>query len=132
MIQIPRDIVDAIVRQALAELPNEACGLLAGNEKTVENHFVMANVDSSPEHFSFDPVQQFQVLRTARKAGQKIIASYHSHPSTPARPSQEDIRLAYDPDILYLILSLAEEKPVLKAFRIQNGYGVEDSINLVD
>jgi proteasome lid subunit RPN8/RPN11 len=27
----------------------------------------------------------------------------------PARPSQEDIRLAYDPDISYVIVSLAAE-----------------------
>jgi hypothetical protein len=29
--------------------------------------------------------------------------------------------LAYDPNILYFILSLAEEKPVLNAFRIEEG-----------
>jgi len=46
------------------------------------------------------------------------LGNFHSHPSTPARPSMEDIRLAYDPSASYLILSLAEEVPVLKAFGI--------------
>jgi [CysO sulfur-carrier protein]-S-L-cysteine hydrolase len=132
MIQIPRIVMDAIIQQALAELPNEACGLLAGKGNVVENQYAMTNIDSSPEHFSFDPAQQFQALRSARAADLKIIANYHSHPSTPSRPSQEDIRLAYDPDILYLIVSLALETPVLKAFRIQDGTSAEVPVILVD
>jgi len=92
----------------------------------------MTNTDHSPEHFSFDPSEQFQALRTARSQGFELIANYHSHPETPSRPSVEDIRLAYDPDILYLILSLAGEIPVLKAFRIQNGISVEETIEIAD
>jgi len=46
------------------------------------------------------------------------LGNFHSHPSTPARQSKEDIRLAYDPSASYLILSLAEDIPVLKAFGI--------------
>jgi len=132
MIQLPRKIVSAIIRQALAELPNEACGLLIGKDDVVKEQFALTNVDHSPEHFSFDPAQQFHVLRTARSSDLKIIANYHSHPSTPARPSEEDIRLAFDPEILYLIVSLALDTPVLKAFRIQDGYGVEVGINLTE
>jgi len=116
----------------LAELPNEACGLLVGKDDVVKEQFALTNTDHSPEHFSFDPAQQFHVLRTARKSDLKIIANYHSHPSTPARPSEEDIRLAFDPEILYLIVSLALDTPVLKAFRIQDGYGVEVGIDLTD
>ncbi|MDP4201183.1 MAG: M67 family metallopeptidase [Bacteroidota bacterium] len=130
MISIPQYIVKAIIEQAHNELPNEACGLLVGREENVEKRFALSNIDHSPEHFSFDPTEQFNVLRNARKEGLQIIANYHSHPSTPARPSQEDIRLAYDPNILYLILSLSEEWPVLKAFRIQNGESAEVEINV--
>jgi proteasome lid subunit RPN8/RPN11 len=49
------------------------------------------------------------------------MACYHSHPATPARPSEEDINLAYDPDLRYIIISLAGEEPVVNAFRIING-----------
>jgi [CysO sulfur-carrier protein]-S-L-cysteine hydrolase len=121
MITIPRSIVDQIIHQALAELPNEACGLLAGQGNHAVRRFAMTNVDASPEHFSFDPAEQFAALRTARVDGLQLLANYHSHPVTPARPSPEDIRLAYDPTLLYLILSLAEAEPVLKAFRIISG-----------
>jgi proteasome lid subunit RPN8/RPN11 len=130
MIFIPQTIVDEIVEQAFAGLPEEVCGLLAGKENEAIARFPLTNIDHSPEHFSFDPKEQFQVLRKARSQGLQIIANYHSHPETPARPSEEDIRLAYDPNIIYLILSLQDrEKPVLKAFSIKNGK--QEEINAV-
>jgi proteasome lid subunit RPN8/RPN11 len=126
MIVIPQTIVDEIVEQAFAGLPEEVCGLLIGRENEVVERFPLTNIDHSPEHFSFDPKEQFQVLRKARNRELRIIANYHSHPETPARPSDEDIRLAYDPDIVYFILSLQDkENPVLKAFSIKNGKAEE-------
>ncbi|MDR1881027.1 MAG: M67 family metallopeptidase [Tannerellaceae bacterium] len=130
MIEIPQQIIDAIIRQAYGELPDEACGLLAGTEGVVQAHYPLTNVDHSPEHFSFDPGEQFGVLREARAQGWKILANYHSHPASPARPSDEDLRLAYDPGIVYLIVSLAGETPVIKAFRIIDGTAGEVLIKL--
>jgi proteasome lid subunit RPN8/RPN11 len=132
MIRIPTHIYDGIVAQAYSELPNEACGLLVGKESEVLIQHALTNIDHSPEHFSFDPAEQFQVFRSARTEGLEIIANYHSHPETPARPSVEDIRLAYDANILYLIVSLAAEIPVLKAFSIQNGISSEVPIEVFD
>ena len=128
MIRVPQHIVDAIFEQAYNELPNETCGLLAGTEAEVVKRFAMTNTDHSPEHFSFDPAEQFQVLRAARAEGLQIVANFHSHPETPSRPSEEDIKLAYDPNILYFIASLATEIPVLKAFRIHGGKVTEEEI----
>jgi len=131
MIRIPTHIYDGIVAQAYAELPNEACGLLVGKQGEVVKQHALTNIDHSNEHFSFDPAEQFQVFRSARSEGLEILANYHSHPETPSRPSVEDIRLAYDPNILYLIVSLAAEIPVLKAFNIQNGISSEVPIEVV-
>jgi proteasome lid subunit RPN8/RPN11 len=122
MIAIPQAIVSRIVAQARSELPNEACGLLAGKEGEAMEQYPLTNVDHSPEHFSFDPKEQFRVLREARAQGWQVIANYHSHPASPARPSEEDIRLAFDPNITCIILSLQEkENPVIKAFSIREG-----------
>lgn len=129
MIRVPQHIINAIFEQAYNELPNETCGLLAGTQTEVVKHFPMTNIDQSPEHFSFDPAEQFKVLREARAEGLQIIANFHSHPETPSRPSDEDIRLAYDPNILYFIALLATKIPVLKAFRIQNGKVTEEIIS---
>lgn len=118
MIEIPQHIIDAIIKQAYNELPDEACGLLTGEGNSVRKQYALTNTDHSPEHFSFDPKEQFAVLKEARKDNLQIIANYHSHPATAARP-EEDIRLAYDPDITYIIVSLAEADPVIKAFSIR-------------
>jgi len=131
MIKVPQHIIDGIIVQAYAELPNETCGLLAGKESEVMKRFALTNTDHSPEHFSFDPAEQFQVLRASRADGLQIIANFHSHPESPSRPSEEDIRLAFDPDILYFIVSLAAEKPILKAFKIQNGISSEIPIEII-
>lgn len=130
MIRIPKQIYDGIIAHAYAELPNEACGLLVGKDGEIATQYELTNIDHSPVHFSFDPTEQFDVFRKAREAGYSIIANYHSHPETPSRPSVEDIRLAYDPNILYLIVSLATENPVLRAFRIQNGVSAEIPIEV--
>ncbi|MDR0234535.1 MAG: M67 family metallopeptidase [Zoogloeaceae bacterium] len=125
MIKIPRSIYEALIAHARQDAPIEACGYLAGRRLEsggeVVAHFPMKNVDASAEHFAFDPAEQFAVFNQANKQGLKLIACYHSHPATPARPSEEDIRLAYDPNIHYLIVSLAESEPVVKSFRIIKG-----------
>ncbi len=121
-----KEIYDSIVRQAKRDLPNESCGYLLGTSvDDITEHYPMTNADNSPEHFSFLPREQFAALRHARQRGLRPVANWHSHPSSPSRPSAEDIRLAYDPDILYLILSLAEDEPVLNAFRIKDGLVAE-------
>jgi len=116
---------EAIVAHARAWLPNEACGLIAGRIedgiKTVEKVYLLSNTDNSPEHFSIDPKEQLSAVKDMRTNGLAPLGNFHSHPSTPARPSEEDIRLAHDPGASYLILSLAEDKPALRAFGVSNG-----------
>jgi proteasome lid subunit RPN8/RPN11 len=109
-------------------LPNESCGLLAGTVegevKTVTKVYLLTNIDASNEHFSMDPREQLAALKDARANGFGIIGNFHSHPESPSRPSEEDKRLAYDSTIEYLILSLMEETPVLKAFGIDSDKNV--------
>jgi len=131
MLRIPQQIIDQLFVHAQNGLPEEVCGYLAGIDRDVSKHFPLTNIDHSPEHFSFDPAEQFQVVREVRKAGQVILANYHSHPETPARPSVEDIRLAYDPEISYVIVSLEAEMPDIKSFRIRNGEVEKEEIQIV-
>lgn len=119
--QIRKNIIEEIKAHAKRNLPNEACGYLAGRDGVITHLYKMTNMDKSPEHFSFDPKEQFDVLKDARSKGLEIIANFHSHPASPARPSVEDIRLAYDQNILYGIISLAIPDEDLKFYRIQQG-----------
>lgn len=130
MIFIKKEIFDQILKHAIKELPNEACGYLAGNGDRITEHYALTNIDRSPEHFSFDPKEQFATVKDARSKGLTILANYHSHPSTPARPSEEDIKLAYDPSILYIIISLVAQVPDIKAFRIIKGEVQKEEITI--
>jgi proteasome lid subunit RPN8/RPN11 len=118
---IPENIRREMIRLAQKDRPVEACGYLAGQGDEVQVIIPMTNVDRSPEHFSFDPKEQFQAVKTARKQGLELIGVYHSHPASPARLSAEDIRLANDPGMIYSIISLAGPEPVVKAFRVHSG-----------
>ena len=130
MLIISQQIIDQIFDHAKHGLPEEVRGYLAGTGRAVTKQFRMINIDHSNEHFSFDPAEQFQVLRTSRKESLAILANYHSHPETPARPSVEDIRLAYDPEISYVIVSLAGEVPDIKSFIIRNGEVEKEDIQI--
>ena len=131
--KIPQDIVDILVSQARQDAPNETCGYLLGTSgpdgDIVTEHYWMENTDHSPEHFSFAPKDQFAALRYARSKGLKILANWHSHPASPSRPSQEDLRLANDPTIRYAILSL-HEGVHLNSFRILGGEVVDKEVHL--
>jgi proteasome lid subunit RPN8/RPN11 len=123
-IRLKRIDYDAMIAHGKTWFPNEACGLLAGtmegDTKTVQKIYLLSNPDHSPEHFSIDPKEQLAAVKDMRALGLTPLGNFHSHPSTPARPSEEDIRLAYDPQASYLIISLAEDLPILKAFEIKD------------
>jgi proteasome lid subunit RPN8/RPN11 len=121
MIRIPKKIIDQIFKQAQEEKPIEACGCLVGSGNTVENIYPMENMDQSTEHFSLNPREHFQVVKQARLAGKVILSVYHTHPESPARPSEEDIKLAYDPNVSYVIASLFEGEESIKSFKISKG-----------
>ena len=128
---IPQNIIDELIAQAQKDAPNETCGYLLGTaDGTVTENYWMENIDHSPEHFSFAPRDQFAALKYARSKGLKILANWHSHPASPSRPSQEDLRLANDPTIRYAILSLLDGEPKLNSFKILNGEVVDKEIHL--
>ena len=136
MLQINKEDYQKIVDHAIQGLPNEACGLIGGvaeeGVKVVKEVYLLRNVDESNEHFSMDPAEQLKVVKDLRSKGYVLFGNFHSHPESPARPSEEDKRLAYDPKASYLILSLQErEKPVLKAFNIIGGEVTQEPIELV-
>jgi proteasome lid subunit RPN8/RPN11 len=121
-LEIPTNIFEQIVAQAKALTPVEVCGILAGSNGKAEKLYKMTNVDNSSSHFMMEPKEQFAVVKDIRSAGLKMLAIYHSHPETPARPSAEDIRLALTQDVIYVIVSLQCAHTVdVKGFCIENG-----------
>ena len=125
-ITIRQSDFDKMYEHAMAQRPDEACGLIAGSDREdgvreIKKVYLLTNTDHTNEHFSIDPKEQLQAVKDMRSTGLKPLGNWHSHPESPSRPSEEDKRLANDSRASYLILSLSEEgKPVLNAFHIEN------------
>lgn len=135
-LRLSREHREMMVARARAALPNEGCGLFAGtidgDIKIVQEVYCLKNTDESPEHFSIAPEDQFRVIGDIRKKGLVLLGNFHSHPATPARPSEEDKRLAFDPSLSYVIISLKDGEPVLKSFAVKQGNAEEEAIEPAD
>ena len=119
MIRIPKIIYQEMLDHAKKEWPLECCGILSGKEKAVQKAFELKNTEKSPVKYSMSPQDQLKVFEEMEKESLEMIAIYHSHPHTIPFPSETDVKLAFYPDISYIIISLKEEEnPILKAFQI--------------
>lgn len=111
-----------IFEHCLAERPNEACGLLGGRGERVEQVFLARNKEQSPIRYEIDPADLIRIFRTLDDQDLELVGIFHSHVFTQAYPSQTDVRLAYYPDAVYFLVSLANERePVLKGYTIIDG-----------
>jgi len=131
-LEIPTNIFERMVAQAKALAPIETCGILAGKDNKAEKLFEMTNADNRSDHFMMEPKEQFTVVKNIRSADLEMLAIYHSHPETPARPSAEDIRLALTPDVIYVIVSLQDANDAnVKGFLIENSTVTEVPVKVL-
>lgn len=137
MITLKRADFNTILKHAESVLPEEACGLIAGemteSGKTIKKVYILTNIDHSNEHFSLDPKEQLAAVKDMRANGLVPLGNWHSHPESPSRPSEEDKRLAYDSKASYLILSLMDRNaPVLNSFKITGDNAENEGIIITD
>ena len=134
IVRIDYHLYDEIVEYAREHLPEEACGLIAGSEdesgKKVEKVYYLTNVDHAEDHFTMDPKEQLEAVKDMRANGYKPLGNWHSHPESPSRPSEEDIRLSYDKNASYFILSLMAKNPVLNSFHVENGEVTKEDLRM--
>ena len=113
-----------MIAQALAENPNECCGLLAGiGDETeagrvgrVVQRYPLINSLARPTAFLSDPQSMFEADRDKRQRGLEILAVYHSHPQSAPIPSQTDLAQNYSEDVMNLIVSLKGQEPELRGW----------------
>ena len=125
-VRLPRAIATAIAAQARAEYPLEACGLIPGSAYAADGgsalrYVACRNAAASPVRYSVHPDDLYRVTVETDDADEVIWGIVHSHVRSPAVPSPTDIGLALYPDALYLLVTLAEEPPEVRGWRIVDG-----------
>lgn len=119
---LTRNVYEKIISASESAAPLEACGMLAGRGRNATHFYLLTNADASPEHFSMLPAEQFAAVKDMRERGVDMLAIWHSHPASPPRMSEEDLRLAFTPDVVYVIISLVSaDSPVIKGFHVKEG-----------
>ena len=129
ILQVSRDQLEQMIGQARADVPLETCGLLAGRDGRVTRVLPVPNILSSPVAYRMDG----QALADAMVAcDYEPLGIYHSHPVGPPVPSPTDVAESFYPDSVYVIISLAQEPPSVRAFRILGGAVTEVELQISD
>ena len=119
-----RALVEELFAHARRESPRECCGLVGGVGREGRSVYPLTNVAARPEvSYEAAPAELFGAQRRMRERGERLVAIYHSHPrEAEPRPSERDVRSAFYPSALYLIIGFAETREaVLRAFRVFEG-----------
>jgi proteasome lid subunit RPN8/RPN11 len=113
---IPAEVRSALVEHAQAELPNEACGLLVLRDGVAERLVQGRNRAASPYRFELEVDPETWFLEDDGYE----LAVFHSHPSSPPRPSRTDVEnIGLWESRPYVILSLRTGE--LAAWTIADG-----------
>jgi proteasome lid subunit RPN8/RPN11 len=110
-----------IIAHARDANPHECCGLIGGApDGRAQTVYRARNLANDPAvTYEAAPEDLFAAQRAMRERGEQLLAIYHSHPrSKDPQPSQTDVRLAYYPSAVYLIVGLGAAEPCVRAFRI--------------
>jgi proteasome lid subunit RPN8/RPN11 len=127
------DVLAAAIGWAYDGLPYEACGLLGGDPRSgqVSMFYPCTNTARSSRIYTVDPKEHLRADRDAEDRGLAVIGVVHSHTHTDAYPSPTDVAQAPDPSWHYVIVSLRDDAPVLRSYRIVDGQIREESVGLL-
>lgn len=133
---LKKELAEQIIRQCVRELPDEACGILAGEAGLpagqageVKSVYEMTNADKSPATYFMDAKEQLKVMKGIRALGLEMTGIYHSHVASPAYPSAHDVELAFYPEVSYVIISLKDkDNPSIRSFKIKEGKITEERL----
>lgn len=121
VLHLPAAVLADMLAHVEAGYPDEACGVLAGQDSRVTRHYPAANASATPRTFSeIAPRELLAIWNEIEDHDWQALAYYHSHPATPAYPSPRDVRWSQGwPGTYYIIFSLAQRhRPVVRAFLI--------------
>ncbi len=148
MIRISEDLAVKIRAEAEAAWPEECCGLLAGRDGrdggrgsggVTVNRIVPSPNVAAPEarlgkkdSFEVDPKVRFGLMRQLEGSGERIVGHYHSHPGRPARPSAHDMDMAFEPELVWLIVGVEDGRAgEIAAWRLDRESPAAQAVEMV-
>ncbi len=134
MLTVAARVHAEMIGHAYGCLPEEACGLLAGDLRlgTATHFYPCRNAAESSRLYTVDPLDHLKADRDAEERGMEIVGVMHSHTHTAAYPSPTDVEQAPVPEWHYVIVSLADDAPVVRSFTIGDGQIEEERVALGD
>jgi len=128
-VELAPELAEKIVAHARDAFPNECCGMIAGEGGRAVRVHPATNAEGSPFMYVMEPKEQLEIMDAIDESGHDLLAIYHSHTRSAAYPSRTDVELAFFPNTLYVIVSIADEgNPEIRAFRINRTKDPEEAI----
>ena len=129
-ITLPQAFIDEMVRHAREDEPNECCGVITRLPDGALKLFRATNAEASPYRFSIPPGELHYLFKQIEEQDADLFVIYHSHTMTEARPSPTDINFSRmlegpDPWPYWLLVSLTEDPPSIRIWRMQDGDAAE-------
>ncbi|MFO1152297.1 MAG: M67 family metallopeptidase [Rhodospirillales bacterium] len=133
MIVLPAPVRSGIESEAEATYPEECCGLLVGVHQA-NGTIVLERAVASPnvaegrrrDRFEVDPSVRFGLARELAGTASAVVGHYHSHPDHAAEPSTTDRKMAFEPELVWLIVGVGRQRPAepprataIRAYRIR-------------
>ncbi len=131
-LKITKTVLDGLAAHARDAAPLECCGLLAGSGEVIDEFVRTRNIRASEVAYEIDPRDHITARKSLRGRRRSVLGAYHSHPRGPAVPSATDTAEAhYDGEFLYVIVSLEESLPDIRAYRVERGTLIETNFETV-
>jgi proteasome lid subunit RPN8/RPN11 len=132
MLRLAPQVYKQMVGHCYDGLPDEACGLVGGDAQTgkADVCYPATNIDASARTYTVDPKDMLRADRDAEARGLAILGVFHSHTHTDAYPSPTDVAQAPDPEWHYILVSLRDDAPVVRSYRIVDGNITEEPVVL--
>lgn len=117
----PAKCYEELINYGRSKLPFEVCGILSGYNNNVQSIWKLKNEMNSSSRFFVGKKAVEETLQQISQKEEKVIAIYHSHPTTAPVPSYVDIINHPDSEVKMIIISYKTKKPIVKCYSVQNG-----------
>jgi proteasome lid subunit RPN8/RPN11 len=134
VLRLTNDVYARMIGHCYDGLPLEACGLLGGLQGNQSAKATVCypadNAAASARIYTVEPKDYLRADRDAESKGLELLGVFHSHTHTDAYPSPTDVAQAPDPAWHYVLVSLKDEAPVVRSYRIRDGKIAEEPVVL--